>query len=178
MKHKTMTRLLNAWAAMAEKWSESNKAYDRTAERRLLVNPNYGSTIKVEHYELALSEDVVIGTKHVFENLSGCPKIEQFKPTSLVINVPCVFFAYITKIQGANVSVSLSENACDAYTFNALATRSHLHLPTMYAVNELTVRGYYTGLVPILTGNGDSPIIAEGETVTITATFFGPSTIC
>jgi hypothetical protein len=153
---------------MQRAWHHMNRMYERSAERSVLLDPNRDSTIKVEHYELPLAEDIIIGTQHIFTALSTNPQTE-FKPTSLVMNAPCAMFAFITDIKAANVSAHVSTFATDAYNFNSLATRSHVHLPKLLPQNTVSVQGYYSGLTP--------PGFLGGTTTTFTATFYGPSTM-
>ena len=153
---------------MHRAWQHMNRMYERSAERSVLLDPNRDSTIKVEHYELPLAEDIIIGTQHIFTALSTNPQTE-FKPTSLVMNAPCAMFAFITDIKAANVSAHVSTFATDAYNFNSLATRSHVHLPKLLPQNTVSVQGYYSGLTP--------PGFLGGTTTTFTATFYGPSTM-
>ena len=153
---------------MQRAWHHMQRMYERSAERSVLLDPNQNSTVKVEHYELPLAEDIVIGTQHIFTALSTNPQTE-FKPTSLVMNAPCAMFAFITDIKAANVSAHVSTFATDAYNFNSLATRSHVHLPKLLPQNTVSVQGYYSGLTP--------PGFLGGTTTTFTATFYGPSTM-
>ena len=153
---------------MHRAWQHMQRMYERSAERSVLLDPNRDSTIKVEHYELPLAEDIIIGTQHIFTALSTNPQTE-FKPTSLVMNAPCAMFAFITDIKAANVSAHVSTFATDAYNFNSLATRSHVHLPKLLPQNTVSVQGYYSGLTP--------PGFLGGTTTTFTATFYGPSTM-
>ena len=153
---------------MHRAWQHMNRMYERSAERSVLLDPNRDSTIKVEHYELPLAEDIIIGTQHIFTALSTNPQTE-FKPTSLVMNAPTPMFAFITDIKAANVSAHVSTFATDAYNFSALATRSHVHLPKLLPQNTVSVQGYYSGLTP--------PGFLGGTTTTFTATFYGPSTM-
>ena len=153
---------------MQRAWQHMNRMYERSAERSVLLDPNRDSTIKVEHYELPLAEDIIIGTQHIFTALSTNPQTE-FKPTSLVMNAPTPMFAFITDIKAANVSAHVSTFATDAYNFSALATRSHVHLPKLLPQNTVSVQGYYSGLTP--------PGFLGGTTTTFTATFYGPSTM-
>ena len=153
---------------MHRAWQHMQRMYERSAERSVLLDPNQNSTVKVEHYELPLAEDIIIGTQHIFTALSTNPQTE-FKPTSLVMNAPCAMFAFITDIKAANVSAHVSTFATDAYNFNSLATRSHVHLPKLLPQNTVSVQGYYSGLTP--------PGFLGGTTTTFTATFYGPSTM-
>src|SRR5271157_1740715 len=149
-------------------WHHMNRMYERSAERSVLLDPNRDSTIKVEHYELPLAEDITIGTQHIFTALSTNPQTE-FKPTSLVTNAPVPMFAFISDIKAANVSAHVSTALTDAYNFNSLATRSHVHLPKLLPQNTVSIQGYYSGLTP--------PGHLGGISTTFTATFYGPSTM-
>jgi hypothetical protein len=140
----------------------------RSARRGMLLDPNKGSTVKVENYELPMSEAIVIGTSQPFTALSTTPQTE-FKPNGLVTNAPQPGFAFLQDIKAANVSASVSNFVTDAYNYNANATRSTIHLPKLLPQTTVSITGSYTGAVP--------PGIFAGTPSFFTATLYGPSTL-
>ena len=150
-----------AWAAMA-------RSRNKSMQRAGLLNPNKGSTVKVEAYELPMSEAIVIGTAQTFTALSTTPQT-TFKPNAMVCNAPIPGYAFINDIKAANVSASVSNFITDAYNYNANATRSTIHLPMLQPQTTVSITGNYTGAIP--------PGVLGGTASFFTATLYGPSTM-
>jgi len=149
-------------------WHKMQSVQRKSASRAALLNPNAGSTVKVENYELPMSEAIVIGTPQAFIGLSTTPQTE-FKPEALVCNAPMNGFAFIQDIKAANVSASVSNFLTDAYNYNANATRSRIHLPKLLPQTTVSITGNYTGAIP-------AGVLA-GSASQFCATLYGPSTL-
>jgi hypothetical protein len=155
-------------APAMQAWNRMQAVARKSSMRGALLDPNKGSTVKVENYELPMSEAIVIGTAHVFVALSTTPQTE-FKPTGLVTNAPQPGYAFIQDIKAANVSASVSNFLTDAFNYNANATRSTIHLPKLLPQTTVSITGNYTGAVP--------PGILAGTPSFFCATLYGPSTL-
>jgi hypothetical protein len=149
-------------------WNKMRAVQARSSARGALLDPNRGSTIKVEEYELPMSEAIVIGTAQTFVGLSTTPQT-TFKPEALVCNAPMPGFAFIQDIKAANVSASVSNFLTDAYNYNAQATRSKIALPKLLPQTTVSITGQYTGAIP--------PGVLAGSASFFTATLYGPSTL-
>ena len=149
-------------------WNKMRAVQRKSQSRAALLNPNAGSTVKVESYELPMSEAIVIGTALTFMGLSTTPQT-KFKPNALVCNAPIPGFAFIQDIKAANVSASVSNFLTDAYNYNANATRSTIHLPTLEPQTTVSITGQYTGAIP--------PGVLAGTPSQFCATLYGPSNL-
>ena len=138
----------------------------RTLGRELLLEPNKGSTTKVERYDFSLNQTVQIGTTSVID-MTLQPSV-TLRPQRLICNAPAPGFVVFTTIQVANVAVTVGV-ATDAFSYGALAVGSHLDCPTLSPANRATLAGQYTGFTP----SGYAPNLQ----FLFVATFQGPATI-
>jgi hypothetical protein len=129
--------------ALARRWS----AMARTRRRNSILEPNKGSSVKVERYTFTLSETITLGTAQAFTTLSGQPDT-TIRPQRLTTNAPSPMFAFIQEIKVANVSVSVGSGQEDAFNYNALGVGQMLDMPTLSPANRATILGNYTGFVP------------------------------
>jgi hypothetical protein len=138
----------------------------RTEGREMLLEPNKGSTTKVERYDFSLNQALQIGTTSVID-MTLQPSV-TLRPQRLICNAPAPGFVVFTTIQVANVAVTVGV-ATDAFSYSALAVGSHLDCPTLSPANRATLAGQYTGFTP----SGYAPNLA----FLFIATFQGPATI-
>jgi hypothetical protein len=124
------------------------KSYPSTKRRNSLLYPNKGSRVKVEVYELPLTQALTFGkVEFFFPQLSAMP-LTVFKPQEMTCNVPWAGFIYISDVKVANVSASVSIHITDAYNYNPQSKHRTLHLPTLNAQTMISVSGFYPGEIP------------------------------
>jgi hypothetical protein len=138
----------------------------QTEVRERLLEPNKGSTTKVERYDFSLNQTLTIGTPVVVD-MSLQPSV-TLRPQRLIVNAPAPGFVSFLTIQVANVAVTVG-NATDAYAYSAVAVGSHLDCPTLSPANRATLAGTYSGYSPV----GYAP----ASLFLLCATFQGPATI-
>jgi hypothetical protein len=138
-----------------------------TAKRRRSLEPNKGSTLKVERYVFTLSQSLVIGTGSAI-NLTDQPDT-TIRPQRVTMNAPVPMFAFIDEIKVSNVSVTVGGGTEDAFNYSATGVGQSLDLPTINPANRARVTGTYSGLVPSYMSDGDPTFFM--------ASFRGPATI-
>jgi hypothetical protein len=138
----------------------------QTEVRERLLEPNKGSTTKVERYDFSLNQTLTIGTPVVVD-MSLQPSV-TLRPQRLICNAPAPGFVSFLTIQVANVAVTVG-NATDAYSYSAVAVGSHLDCPTLSPANRATLAGTYSGYSPV----GYAP----ASLFLFVSTFQGPATI-
>lgn len=117
----------------------------RTDERQALLDPNIGSTVRVERYDFSISQALTLGTAAtLFMSLQ--PSVTM-RPQRCAFNAPMASFCTISTIQVANVN-ALVGGATDAYIYGPNSQGIHLDLPTLSPSNKMTVSGNYTGVTP------------------------------
>jgi hypothetical protein len=151
---------------LVKMWHLRRQRALRSAARIRHLDPNRGSSLKVERYCFSISQTITIGTASAL-TLQGNPDT-TFRPQELVVNVPTPGFATLDQIRCANVSIMVGPNAVDAWMFNANSLRSHLDLPTLTPANRATLTGSYTGF------EGGYP---SGLSYALTAAFTGPASV-
>ena len=144
-----------------------------TASREHLLDPNKGSTTKVERYSfsIAISSGIsgtalTIGTPDTFTG-SNQPSV-TIRPQRFVTNSPAPGVFLINQLQVANVNAFVGDTE-DAYNFASTAVGVHLDLPTMSPANKVTVAGQITAYVP--------PGFAGATGYTLVNSFSGPATL-
>ena len=145
-------------AAMARK--------HHTARREMLLEPNKGSSVKIERYSFTINESIVLGVGSALD-MTGQPDT-NIRPQRVVMNAPQPGFVTVSEIKVANVSVTVGVTE-DAFTYSPLAQGVHLDMPTLSPANRATVLGDYTGFVP--------PGYVGGSSYLFTSTFQGPASI-
>ena len=145
---------------------EHHHRQHQTEVRERLLEPNKGSTTKVERYDFSLNQTLTIGTPVVVD-MSLQPSV-TLRPQRLIVNAPAPGFVSFLTIQVANVAVTVG-NATDAYSYSAVAVGSHLDCPTLSPANRATLAGTYSGYSPV----GYAP----ASLFLLVATFQGPATI-
>jgi len=138
----------------------------KSARRASLLEPNRGSSVKIERYAMSLSQALTLGTA-VALSMSQNPDV-NIRPQRAVANAPQPGFCTIDNIKAANVSALVGGTA-DAFMFNANAWGVQLDLPTLSPANRLSVTGNYTGFVP--------PGYVSGVAYTFSISFTGPASV-
>ena len=154
-------------AKVAAVWQKHSRAVARTGNRNMLLEPNKGSSIKVERYSFSIEQTIVFGTA-VALNMTGQPDT-TIRPQTVTMNAPTPMFATISTIKVANVSVTVGPGSEDAYNYNANGWGRSLDMPTLSPANRATVTGAYTGYVP--------PGFVAATSVSFNASFKGPASI-
>jgi len=161
---KTAENLLSEFIPNLSQWIDRLHNFRRS----ILLDPNRGSRIKVENYELPLSCIFTIGTQNLFLTAEANPLVE-FKPMGLVCNVPAPNFVYIYDIKAANVSASISHHTSDAWIYNPSSIRSTLNLPRLLPQNNISIHVLHYDGCTCPCG------FILGTQFRFTATFFGPA---
>ena len=133
-------------AAAAALWKRRAAAAARTAQRNRLIEPNKGSSIKVERYSFTLAQPIVFGTPITFTNFSGQPDT-TIRPQRVTFNVPSPMFEFINDIKVANVSIMVGSGVEDAYNYNSNGVGQSLDMPTLSPANRATITNC-TGVSP------------------------------
>lgn len=134
--------------------------------RNMLLEPNSGSSIKVERYTFAINQTLTLGTP-VALSMSGQPDT-TIRPQRVTMNAPAPGFATISELKVANVSVTVGGTS-DAYEYNPLGVGQSLDMPTLSPANRATLLGNYTGYVP--------PGFVAATSYIFVASFKGPASI-
>lgn len=148
-------------------WKKHATGQARAQKRALILEPNRGSSVKVERYSFSIDQDIVLGTASDI-NMTGQPDT-TIRPQTVTMNAPTTMFATISNIKVANVSVTVGPGNEDAYNYNANGWGRNLDMPTLSPANRATVTGRYTGFVPAG--------FVGGQTVNFNASFKGPASI-
>jgi hypothetical protein len=129
-------------------WISNITSHVATKKRESLLYPNKNSRVKVEEYELPLTQALTFGKiEFFFPQLAAMP-LTVFKPKEMTCNVPWAGFIFITDVKVANVSASVSNHIVDAYSYNPQSAHRSLHLPTLSERTTISVSGFYQGDVP------------------------------
>ena len=116
----------------------------KTEERGALLDPNKGSSVKVERYDFSLNQSLTIGTAQGVD-MTLQPSVTM-RPVKLICNVPCQGFVSFLTIQVANVAITIG-NATDAFTYTHNAT-GQIDCPTICPANRVILTGTYSGRCP------------------------------
>ena len=152
-------------------WNEFHARKHMTERREMLLEPNRGSSTKIERYTFALNSDqFTLGGAfgQLLTGLSNRPTV-TIRPQRLVCNAPVPGFAYIDNVLVSNVSATVGQSE-DAFNFSALAVGVHLDLPTITPANPVSVTASYSGIIP--PGYG-----ATGQQYIFVCSFQGPAAI-
>lgn len=114
-------------------------------KRGSLLEPNRGSSIKVERYSFALNQTITLAAA-VALSMSAQPTV-TIRPQRVFCNAPAANFASLASMNVANVNVFVG-GSTDAIEFANVSVGSILDLPTLSPANKATVTGAYTGFVP------------------------------
>ena len=143
----------------------------RTHRREMLLEPNKGSSVKIEGYDFSLPQQ--FPATITFGTAAGMSATLQpsvtIRPVKMFTNAPCPFFVTLNVVQVANVS-ALVGGLSDAFAYNMGSNNGSLsNLPTLSPSNRASWSGTYTGATP-----PGFPLAFVG---TFILTFQGPATI-
>jgi hypothetical protein len=147
-------------ANVAAAWN----AVKATKSRQAVLEPNAGSSAKIQRYGFAVNQALTIGTA-VAVAAGGNPET-HFRPQRITINTPGVGFMTVDAIKVANVGV-LVGGTHDAFDFSALGVGQSLDVPTISPANRINVTGAYTGTAPL-------PLV-NAAAFTLCVSFKGPA---
>jgi len=153
-------------AAAIAAWHKVGRQTARTDSRVRLLEPNSGSTVKVQRYSFSVNQALVMGTAAAI-TASGNPDT-TIRPQRVTMNAPAAGFITVTEIKVANVAVTVG-GIGDAFEYSPIGVDMSLDMPTLSPANRATVLGFYTGFVP--------PGFVLGSAYTFAASFKGPATI-
>ncbi len=134
--------------------------------RAMLLDPNKGSSMKIERYAFNLSTTVTLGVVATL-NITGQPDYE-IRPQRVIMNAPAPGFVIVNEIKVANVSVT-SGGSEDAFGYSAQAQGAELDMPKLTPANRATVLGGYTAFVP--------PGYVGGNAFLFSASLRGPANL-
>jgi hypothetical protein len=149
-----------------EMWDAEQHRTGRRMAREILLDPNAGSSTKVERYSFSLSFPLVLGTP------AGIVTTQSPETTirgqRVIMNAPGPGFVLVSDLKVANLSVIIGDVE-DAWVYNANGVGVMLDLPTLEPSNRASFFGTYSGFTP------------PGYTITMpytfTVTLQGPSTM-
>jgi|SRR5208282_3581800 len=127
-------------------WVDREVSRRLTNLREMLLEPNRGSSIKIERYSFGIHTTITLGVAKAPLTLTGQPDV-KIRPQRVIMNAPSPGFAIIDEIKVANVSVTAGVQE-DAFNYSSLAHGVHLDMPTLSPANRATVLGEMTGRVP------------------------------
>lgn len=126
-------------------WAAHQQQRGLAARRGRMLEPNKGSSVKVERYNFNVNQAITFGAPAALF-LQGQPAT-NFRPQRVSCNAPMENFAYLVQIQVSNVNAIIGGQA-DAYQFNANGQGQELDLPTLTPAIRAVVSGAYTGATP------------------------------
>lgn len=131
---------------MTQMYVAAVKKKAKTDKRKNLLEPNAGSSAKIERYSFSLSQAITIGTAAAI-SITGSPDVD-IRPQRVVCNAPCPMYVFLTLLKVANVTITVGPGVEDAFDYSAQAVGTMLDMPTLTPANRATVTGNYTGFVP------------------------------
>lgn len=152
---------------MIAAWNQKKSAIARTQRRAAILEPNKGSSVKVERYVFSISTALTIGTPAGLA-ITGNPDT-TIRPQRVTMNAPTPMFVFVNEIKVANVSVTVGSGAEDAFNYNAQGVGQQLDMPTLSPANRATVLGTYSGYVP--------PGFTAGMVTQFSVSFRGPASV-
>lgn len=154
--------------AAIQLWNQVHSEKAHTSRRAMMLNPNKGSTIKVENYLFPLGQSVTLGVNTQL-SMTNQPDV-TIRPQRAVMNAPSPAFASIAEMRVANVAVTVGGGTSfDAFFMNAGGVGVRLDLPTLSPANRATVTGNTTTLVP--------PGFVNGAQFPFSVAFIGPASM-
>lgn len=145
------------------------QASHSTEARSLLLDPNRGSTVKVERYSFSFSPTtaLVLGTASNQGTYTQQPSA-SIKGQRVVMNAPAENFVFVQGLQIANVNVIIGGQE-DAVTYSGKSQGVVLDLPRLDPQNRATASSSYTGSLP--------PGFTAGANFIFVVTLQGPATL-
>lgn len=153
-------------AVAAQLWAKHKQDMMKTKQRVALIEPNKGSSAKIQRYTFNLNAAVTLGTASTF-SATNQPDT-SIRPQRITCNSPSPGFAQLSEIKVANVSVIVGGTS-DAWQFNANGVGQSLDLPTLQPANRASFSGVYSGFTP--------PGFVGGTSYPLTLTLTGPASI-
>jgi len=150
----------------AKLWAKHRQKAGATHRRVLKLEPNRGSSVKVERYAFAINAALVLGVASPI-NTSGQPDT-NIRPQRVTMNAPQPGFVTVNELKVANVSVTVG-GISDAFDYSALGVGQTLDMPTLSPANRASMLGNYTGFVP--------PGYVGGGAYLFAISFKGPASV-
>jgi len=148
-------------------WRSHHANMQRSQRRGLLLEPNKGSSVKIERYVFSVSQVLTLGSGGAGAVIASNNPDVTIRPQRVSTNAPTPSFVLLDNIKVANVSVVVG-GLVDAFDFNANGVGQTLDMPTLTPSNRASVSGEYTGLAPSPFSTGSFTFIVS---------FKGPATI-
>lgn len=117
----------------------------RKDSRRLLLEPNKDSELKIERYTFAVNDTIDELGKEQEISGSNSPDV-NFRPQRVTVNVTGPATVMIVDARVANVSFTVGGEV-DAWQWNPHAVGQELDVPTLTPANKASFSGRYTGRV-------------------------------
>jgi len=134
-------------AALAARNARIMQANRARMARVMRLDPNHGSSLKIERFRLQMSQGIAIATAEVISVTAN--SAVTFKPEKLVCNAPCPGFITLANIQASNINSLVGSGVVDAYDFNANALNLDMELPKLSPAHRVSITGNYTGITPV-----------------------------
>lgn len=116
-------------------------------KRVLALDPNRGSSRKIEGYLFTMSQVLTFGTAAAI-SMTNQPDV-TIRPQRALFNVGAYGLAYISEIKVANVSAIVGgSSSTDAAFLSGTGVGVKLDLPTLTPANRLSITGNWTTYVP------------------------------
>jgi hypothetical protein len=152
----------------AAAWHKMNAMHAVGKSRKMLLDPNADSSVKVEKYTFSLAQALTIGTSASLDsNMSQSPST-AFRPQVMTANVPAPGFVLATGIAVANVLTAIG-GTTDLWNYAGSSWGRDLDFPTLDPSQKLTITGSYTGFIP--------PGYLSGASFTLSVSFNGPAVL-
>lgn len=155
-------------AELVKTYATHHAGKRKAARRELILDPNKGSSLKIEGYDFSINFAIVLGAGgatafSVVRQPAVKIRCERFE-----VNAPSYGFVTLTTIQVSNVN-ALVGGLADAGRYSQVGVGTRLSLPTIEPYTPVTVSGNYTGFVP--------PGFAIGQAYTLSFGFLGPARV-
>lgn len=147
--------------AMARAYAHMQRQNHRRYTRELMLDPNQGSTLKVENYTFAVNiVDTISKVSPVFGtpgSLTGENTPNTYlRPEIVTINTPIMGLVSYSAISVGNVNGTVGGQG-DAFDFSPLAPRSGKQsYPLLSSSTKVTFAGSWKGFTPAPYNVGDS----------------------
>jgi len=126
-------------------WNAHHAQARETARREGILNPNAGSSKKIERYSLSIRQNLTVGTASTF-TVTKNPQTE-LRPQRVVTNVSSPGFVIVDDVKIANVSVMMGDGM-DAQMLANDSWGVQYDLPTLSPANGVTVSAEQSTAVP------------------------------
>ena len=157
----TEAQAMALWAHHHNKMAHQNR-------RKAILEPNANSEVKVERYNMQVSETFVFNTPKTFTDLTVRPTV-NFRPQVVFMNAPTPMFGFVSAVLVSNVNTFVGSGEEDAFDYNANGWGKQMDMPTLTPAIPFTVNARYTGFTP--------PGFVGGTTNTFSVSAKGPASI-